>query len=213
MQKTVLIADDHPMFAEGLASLLQSQAEYTVIDYAYNGAEAVEKARTLAPDVVILDVNMPNMSGIEAARHIRQHSATIHIIMLSMNDEASTITQAIEAGANAYLLKNAAKSDLMGALRAVGEQQSYFSAGIAQVLLQKELSRHKHTTKDVEILTPREFAVAKLLVQDLTNAEIADQLHISIRTVEGHRMNILRKLKLKSIVGLANYAAQQGWNR
>jgi DNA-binding NarL/FixJ family response regulator len=113
------------------------------------------------------------------------------------------------------MLKNSAKSDLFAALQAVSTDRKYFSAGVAQVLLQKELARKKNeslpTSFDEEILTPREVAVAKLLVQDLTNAEIADALFISIRTVEGHRMNILRKLNLKSVVGLAKYAAQQGW--
>jgi DNA-binding NarL/FixJ family response regulator len=215
MQTTILIADDHPMFAEGLASLLQSDDEYRVIGYAYDGAEAVRKVQELHPDIAIVDVNMPELDGIEATAQIRREHPTTRVIMLTMNDETSLITQAIEAGAHAYMLKNSAKADLFAALRAVRADKQYFSAGVAQILLQKELARNKpdnlSTALGEEILTPREIAVAKLLVQDLTNAEIADRLFISIRTVEGHRMNILRKLNLKSVVGLAKYAAQQGW--
>jgi DNA-binding NarL/FixJ family response regulator len=215
MPLSILIADDHPMFAEGLASLLQSHDEYRVIGYAYDGIEAVRKVHELKPDIAIVDVNMPELDGIEAAAQIRREHPSTRVIMLTMNDEASLITKAIEAGAHAYMLKNSAKSDLFAALQAVSADKKYFSAGVAQVLLQKELARKKNESLpasfDEEILTPREIAVAKLLVQDLTNAEIADALFISIRTVEGHRMNILRKLNLKSVVGLAKYAAQHGW--
>lgn len=215
MPTTVLIADDHPMFAEGLASLLQSQEEYRVIGYAFDGVETVRKVQELKPDIAIIDVNMPEMGGIEATARIRQECPATRVIMLTMNDEASLITQAIDAGAHAYMLKNSAKSDLLAALQAVGADKQYFSAGVAQILLQKELARRKSevvsATHEEDLLTPREIAVAKLLVQDLTNADIADRLYISIRTVEGHRMNILRKLNLKSVVGLAKYAAQQGW--
>ncbi len=215
MQTTILIADDHPMFAEGLASLLQSDDEYRVIGYAYDGAEAVRKVQELHPDIAIVDVNMPELDGIETTAQIRREHPTTRVIMLTMNDETSLITQAMKAGAHGYMLKNSAKADLFAALRAVRADKQYFSAGVAQILLQKELSRNKPDTFSAalgeEILTPREIAVAKLLVQDLTNAEIAGRLFISIRTVEGHRMNILRKLNLKSVVGLAKYAAQQGW--
>jgi len=215
MPLSILIADDHPMFAEGLASLLQSHDEYRVIGYAYDGIETVRKVHELKPDIAIVDVNMPELDGIEAAAQIRREHPSTRVIMLTMNDEASLITKAIEADAHAYMLKNSAKSDLFAALQAVSADKQYFSAGVAQVLLQKELARKKNESLpasfDEKILTPREVAVAKLLVQDLTNAEIADTLFISIRTVEGHRMNILRKLNLKSVVGLAKYAAQQGW--
>jgi DNA-binding NarL/FixJ family response regulator len=211
MATTILIADDHPLFAEGLASLLQSREEYCVVGYAYDGLDAVEKVSTLKPDIVILDVNMPSMNGIEATQRIREQAPQTHVIMLTMNDEVSLVSRAIEAGAQAYMLKNAAKTELFEALRSVCANQQYFSAGIAQLLLQKELAQRRQSTADTELLTPREFAVAKLLVQDLTNAEIADKLHISVRTVEGHRMNILRKLNLKSVVGLTKYAVQQGW--
>lgn len=215
MPTTILIADDHPMFAEGLASLLLSHDEYRVIGYAYDGVETVRKVHELKPDIAIVDVNMPELDGIEAASQIHREHPTTRVIMLTMNDEASLISQAIEAGAHAYMLKNSAKSDLFAALKAVSAGKQYFSAGVAQILLQKEISRKKNdslsATPGEEILTPREIAVAKLLVQDRTNAEIADTLFISVRTVEGHRMNILRKLNLKSVVGLAKYAAQQGW--
>lgn len=212
---SIVIADDHPMFAEGLASLLQWHDHYRVVGYAYNGKEAVEKVAALRPDIAVIDINMPGMNGIEATQQIRRQYPATRVIMLTMNDEASVITQAVEAGAHAYLLKNSAKEDLVAAVEAAHADKQYFSADIAHILLQKELARKKHDTtlqeRIEDILTPREIAVAKLLVKDCTNAEIADTLFISIRTVEGHRMNILRKLNVKSVVGLAKYAAQQGW--
>lgn len=212
---SILIADDHPMFAEGLAFLLQSHETYRVVGYAYDGHEALEKVAALHPDIAVIDVNMPGLNGIEATKRICQEYPSTRVIMLTMNDEASVITQAMEAGAYAYLLKNSAKGDLVAALEAVQSDKQYFSSDIAHILLQKELTRKKQENPSLErledVLTPREIAVAKLLVKDCTNADIADTLFISIRTVEGHRMNILRKLHLKSVVGLAKYAAQQGW--
>lgn len=212
MALTILIADDHPLFVEGLASLLETVEEFSIIGYAYDGSDAVQKIRELKPMIAILDINMPVMDGIEAARHIKMHNPATKILMLSMNDDRAYILRSMQAGAQGYLLKNAAKSELVEAIKKVAAGKSYFSSDVAMSLMQDALTpKTPPNVVDDELLTPREVSVAKLLVQDLTNAEIADKLHISIRTVEGHRMNILRKLNLKSIVGLSKYAQQKGW--
>lgn len=213
MAITILIADDHPLFVEGLATLLETIEGFSIIGYAYDGADAVQKANELQPTIAILDINMPVMDGIEAVRQMKLQAPDTRILMLSMNDDRAYILRSMQAGANGYLLKNAAKSELVEAINKVAAGKSYFSSDVAISLMQDALvpkPTHAADTDD-ELLTPREVSVAKLLVQDLTNAEIADKLHISIRTVEGHRMNILRKLHLKSIVGLSKYAQQKGW--
>ena len=215
MPTTILIADDHAMFAEGLAALLQKQGDISVVGYAYNGEEAVLKARELSPDIVIMDLNMPILDGVGATRRISEESPRVRVVILTMNNEASFVARAVEAGAFGYMLKNSTHQELHAAIETVKDGRQYFSAGVAHILLQQELSRKKVGTdddeNDEETLTPREVAVAKLLVQDMTNADIADALHISIRTVEGHRMNILRKLNVKSVVGLTKYATKKGW--
>jgi DNA-binding NarL/FixJ family response regulator len=216
MPTTILIADDHAMFAEGLAALLQKQGEISVVAYADNGEEAAIKTRELSPDIVIMDLNMPVLDGVGATRRISEESPRTRVIILTMNNEASFVARAVEAGAFGYMLKNSTHQELHAAIETVKSGRQYFSPGVAHILLQQELSRKKiaadeSADNDEEMLTPREVAVAKLLVQDMTNADIADALHISIRTVEGHRMNILRKLNVKSVVGLTKYATKKGW--
>jgi DNA-binding NarL/FixJ family response regulator len=208
----LLLADDHTVFVEGLRSLLESSGELTVIGEAYDGEEVVQQARDLVPDVVLLDIGMPKQDGVEAAAQIKNNNPAIRIIMLSMNNEPDFILRSVQAGASGYLLKNASKMEIVEAIKKVMAGKQYFSSDVALAMMQASLAgKTAPQHPQEEILTPREVAVARLLAQELTNAEIADRMHISIRTVEAHRMNILRKLNLKSVVGLAKYARDQGW--
>ncbi len=208
----LLIADDHTVFVEGLQFLLESLPELTVVGKAYDGEEVVQKARELKPDVVLLDIGMPKQDGIEAAVQIKSSDAAIRIIMLSMNNEPDFILRSVQAGASGYLLKNASTSEIVEAIKKVMAGKQHFSSDVALAMMQASLSEKNNTQHpQEEILTPREVGVARLLAQELTNAEVADRMNISIRTVEAHRMNILRKLNVKSVVGLAKYAHEQGW--
>jgi DNA-binding NarL/FixJ family response regulator len=208
----LLIADDHTVFVEGLQFLLDSLPELTVVGKAYDGEEVVQKARELKPDIVLLDIGMPRQDGVEAAIQIKSSDAAIHIIMLSMNNEPDFILRSVEAGASGYLLKNASTSEIVEAIKKVMAGKQHFSSDVALAMMQASLSGKNNTQQpQEELLTPREVGVARLLAQELTNAEVADRMNISIRTVEAHRMNILRKLNVKSVVGLAKYAREQGW--
>ncbi len=209
---SLLIADDHNVFVEGLRALLAMYPDFIVIGEAFDGQEVVQKALELKPDVVLLDIGMPKQDGIEAAAQIKNGDTNIRIIMLSMNNEPDYILQAVKAGASGYLLKNAVIYEIADAIKKVMAGKQYFSSDVAMVMMQAQLSGKPSTGHpQEEILTPREVAVARLIAQELTNAETADRLSISIRTVEAHRMNILRKLNLKSVVGLSHYAREQGW--
>lgn len=208
----LLIADDHTVFVEGLQFLLESLPELTVVGRAHDGVEVVQKARELKPDIVLLDIGMPKQDGVEAAVQIKKSDAAIHIIMLSMNNEPDFILRSVEAGATGYLLKNASTSEIVEAIKKVMAGKQHFSSDVALAMMKASLSGQSNTQQpQEEILTPREVGVARLLAQELTNAEVADRMNISIRTVEAHRMNILRKLNVKSVVGLAKYAREQGW--
>jgi DNA-binding NarL/FixJ family response regulator len=208
----LLIADDHTVFVEGLQFLLESLPELTVVGKAYDGEEVVQKALELKPDVVLLDIGMPRQDGIEAATQIKNSDADIRIIMLSMNNEPDFILRSVQAGASGYLLKNASTSEIVEAIKKIMAGKQHFSSDVALAMMQASLAGKNNTQQpQEEILTPREVGVARLLAQELTNAEVADRMNISIRTVEAHRMNILRKLNVKSVVGLAKYAREQGW--
>jgi DNA-binding NarL/FixJ family response regulator len=210
----LLLADDHTVFVEGLRSLLESVPELTVVGEAFDGEEVVQRALELKPDVVLLDIGMPKQDGVEAAAHITNNDRNVRVIMLSMNNEPDFILRAVQAGASGYLLKNASKAEIVEAIKKVVAGKQHFSSDVALAMMQATLAvKAAPQHPQEEILTPREVAVARLLAQELTNAEVADRMNISIRTVEAHRMNILRKLNLKSVVGLAKYARDQGWVR
>ena len=206
------VANDHPMFAEGLASLLLSHDEYRVIG-THDGVETVRKVHELNPDIAIVDVNMPELDGIEAASQIRREHPTTRVIMLTMNDEASLISQAIEAGAHACMLKtllNLTSSPLW--TKPSVWTNNIFLRGSANSPAKRNRPQKMilFLTPGEEILTPREICRC-LLVRPHQCRNCRYAFHQYSHGVEGHRMNILRKLNLKSVVGLAKYAVQQGW--
>jgi two-component system, NarL family, nitrate/nitrite response regulator NarL len=194
----LFLVDDHKIFVRGVASLLNSEANIEVIGFASSGQETLDFIEKKEPELIITDVQMPGMDGIELTRRIKENYPDIEVIGLSMLDKPEVIKELIAAGADGYLLKDIEKSELILAISEVHAGRIYYSGSIAQSLM-KSLSNK-------ELLTKREKEIIGLITLENTNAQIADKLFISERTVESHRKNIFRKTNVKSIVGLIKYA-------
>jgi DNA-binding NarL/FixJ family response regulator len=209
----VLIADDQALFRRGLYVVLGTEEGIEVVGEAENGQEAVTKAEETAPDVVLMDVRMPMVSGIEAARQIRELSPTTKILMLTVSDEEDDLYEAIKAGANGYLLKEISVEEVAEAIRAVVQGQSLISPSMASKLLNEfnSLARRAEERQQfpVPTLTSRELEVLRLVAKGLSNREIADDLFISENTVKNHVRNILEKLHLHSRMQAVMYAVRE----
>ncbi len=209
----VLLVDDHDLFRTGLRNLLEQEGGVQVAGEAPNGAEAVRLVRELAPDVVVMDLNMPSMSGVEATRHITALSPLTRVIVLTISDEDSDVLDAIVAGACGYLLKDSSISEVMAGIHAAAANQSLISPTIASKVLQ----RVRATTEDAEMadtiraeLSDRELQVLKLIANGQDNAQIAAELVISPKTVKNHISNILMKLQIQNRIQAAVYAVRSG---
>lgn len=203
----VLIADDHGMVRTGLRMLIERQSDVQVVAEAGDGVEALEQALAERPDVAVLDVSMPRMTGLQAAREIHAHDEEIALLMLSMHDDERYFLEALDAGASGYVLKKAADADLVDALRAVAGGRP-FLASPAQRNLMREWE--EGTAEADDSLTPRELEVLKLIAEAHTNRQIADTLMLSEKTVESHRANLLSKLGMRDRVELVRYAIRRG---
>ncbi|MGA3027958.1 MAG: response regulator transcription factor [Bryobacteraceae bacterium] len=208
----ILLADDHSILREGLRMLLERQNEFAVVGDASNGREAVEMAEACDPDVVIMDLAMPGLNGIEATRRITARNPGTAVVILSMHSDESYILRSLKAGARAYLLKDSLKTDLMDAVRAAVRGKSFFSPKVSQVLKEdyvNELAaRGAEDTWD--LLTDREREILQLVAEGKTNKEIAAVLNISPFTIDTHRSHILQKLNLHSAPELILYAVRKG---
>ena len=207
----ILLADDHRIVREGLRSLLEKQSGTEVIAEAENGRTAVDLSRTLKPDVVIMDITMPDLNGIEATRQIIAESPGIKVIALSMHSSRKLITEMLSAGASGYLLKHSAFEELGKAIEAVTSNQTYLSPKIAGTVVKDYL--YCIEGKDfsaVPALTNREREVLQLLAEGKTTRQVAACLHVSIPTIESHRKQIMDKLGLPSIAELTKYAIREG---
>jgi two-component system response regulator NreC len=211
MSIKVLIADDHQIMREGLRSLLEKEFDIQVLGEADDGRMILRMARELEPDVIIMDVAMPDLNGIEATRQIVGELPGVKIIALSMHDDRRFVLNMLKAGAAGYMLKDCAFKDLAKAIRVVMSHKTFLSPEVADIVVKDYLSTTESTESSVfKLLSPREREVLQLLAEGKTSALIGESLHISIKTVETHRQQIMAKLKIRSVAELTKYAIREG---
>jgi two-component system response regulator NreC len=206
----ILIADDHGVIRAGLCALLADVSDLTVVGEASDGMEAIAKAIDLKPDILLMDLSMPNVGGIEATRQLMQSQPGLRILILTVHEDDSLLKEVIRAGASGYVIKRAAQEDLIHAIRVVARGDLYVHPAMTRALFTESPSNGSSNVSDVETLTLREIEVLQLLAKGYTNRQIAEQLSLSPRTVEGHRANLSAKLGLRSRVELVEYAEQHG---
>jgi DNA-binding NarL/FixJ family response regulator len=209
----ILIADDHELVRQGIRHTLETNPVWEVVGEAANGLEAVDLATRLDPDIVVMDLSMPEMNGLDAIRHIVRSAPHIHILVLSIHDSDTLIHEVLAAGAKAYLLKSDAARDLVAAVQSLVDSRPFFTAKVSKALLDNFLhSSSPKRDSERSRLTSREQEIVRLIASSKTNKEIAGLLRISVRTVETHRSNIMEKLGIHSVSDLILYAVRQGLN-
>lgn len=201
----VMIADDHAVVRAGLRALIAADTSLSLVGEASGGVEAIELIRQLQPDVLVLDLSMPDLDGISITRRIKQEFSNIHVLILTVHEDEALVKEAIRCGASGYIIKNAAESELISAIKIIMRGDMYVDPSVLRSLLD-ETSKPSNQASELEPLTPREIEVLRLIVQGYTNRQIANELQISVRTVEGHRANLSEKLGLHSRVELVRYA-------
>ena len=208
MSVSLLIADDHGIVRGGLRALLDRQPDLEVVAEAADGAEALEQALALRPDLCILDVAMPKLTGLQVARELKSQAPGMQVLMLSMHDDERYLFEALRAGASGYVLKREADHDLLDAIRAVMRGEPFLTNSAQRSLVREWMA--DSSSGPSEPLTPREQEVLKLIAEAHTNREIGEILHLSEKTVESHRGNLLRKLGMRDRVELVRYAIRRG---
>lgn len=208
----ILLADDHNVMRAGLKLLLESHPGFRVVSEAAEGSQAVENALATKPDVVVMDIAMPKLSGIDAAQRITAQFPQTAIIILSMHSDEGYVLRALKAGARGYLLKDSAESDLIEAIKVLNEGKAFFSPEISKVLAEDYVRevRARGVEDSYDLLTPREKEILRLLVEGSSNKDIATTLNLSLYTVETHRKNLQTKLNLHSFPELILYAVRKG---
>lgn len=206
-QTRILLADDHGVVRNGFRALLAAQWDMEVVGEASNGREAVEMAEKLTPDVVVMDVTMPELNGIEAARQITKVLPKTRILALSMQKDSVYVREMLRAGAKGYLLKDCSEADFLAAVRAVAVGKGWLSPEVSDAVLD---DYRKHVTNPIDLLSPREREVLQMIAESKTNKEIATALNLSVYTVEAHRGRIMEKLNLHSIGELVRFAVRNG---
>lgn len=204
----ILLADDHNIIIDGIKAMLIKNPEIEIIGEAKNGNEAIELANTLVPDIIIMDISMPNKSGIEATKQIKENNKSIKIIILTQHENKEYVIQLFKVGADGYLLKNSKKTELLEAIKTVYNGEKYIGKHASLSLIAFDDSKNTFEQRENVSLTKREIEIIKMIAEDLSNQEIANNLNISTRTVETHRRNLMQKLDIKSAVALVRYAIQ-----
>ncbi|MGM0452951.1 MAG: response regulator [Thermodesulfobacteriota bacterium] len=211
MSIRILLADDHKITRDGLRALLEQQPDMAVIGEAENGREAIRMAMDLQPDVVVMDISMPELNGIEATRQIYTDLPDTQVIALSMYADRRYVTGMLKAGVSGYLLKNCAIDELISAISAVVENKSYLSPRIADTVMKDYTQILQADAETVEeLLTVREREVLQLIAEGLSTRQIAERIHVSIKTVETHRQQVMKKLNAKSVAELTKIALREG---
>jgi len=203
----VLLADDHAMVRKGFRLILEAQPDMEIAGEAGNGREAVELTEKLHPDVVVMDVAMPELNGIEATRRLASSSPHTRVLALSMHKDSVYVREILRAGARGYLLKDSIDTDLINAVRAVAKGDGYISPGVSDAVLS---DYRRHVTDPLDLLTSREREVLQMIAESKTNKEIAVVLNLSVYTVEAHRGKIMEKLNLHSTSELVRFAVRHG---
>lgn len=208
----ILLADDHTVMRKGLRLLLESQPDFSVVAEASDGRQAVEQAQATQPDVVVIDIAMPNLSGIEAAQRIVAALPHVAIVILSMHSDEGYVLRALKVGAKGYLLKDSAESDLIEAIKVVHQGKTFFSPEISKMLVEDYIReiRTRGAEDSYDLLTSREREILQLLAERKSNKEIAQALNLSPYTIETHRRNLQEKLNLHSLADLILYAVRKG---
>jgi two-component system, NarL family, response regulator NreC len=205
---SILIADDHGVLRAGLRALLNAEPDFQVVGEASSGVEAVILAAELQPDIILMDISMPEMDGIQAARQLISQFPNMRVLLLTIHQDTSLLREAIQVGASGYILKRAVETELIDAIRQVTAGGLYIHPAMTLDLLE---AQKPASAKNKEVtLTARELDVLRLLARGYTNRQIAEELVLGIRTVETHRANLMSKLNLHSRVDLVRYAAEQG---
>lgn len=207
----ILVADDHEVVRQGMRALLEVRPEWEVCAEAANGREAVERAKQTKPDVVVMDISMPELNGLEATRQILKALPRTEVLILTLHESEQLIRRVVESGAHACVLKSDAGRSLVEGVAAVGQHKDFFSSKVATVVVESYLKGGKttgRTNRNRDLLTPREREVVQLLAEEKSNKEIAATLRLSVHTVETHRSNVMRKLGTHSLSGLIRYAVR-----
>jgi DNA-binding NarL/FixJ family response regulator len=207
----ILIADDHEVARRGIRSLLEGHAGWEIVGEAKDGREAVDLAASLKPDIFLLDIGMPNLNGLDAARQILSMNPEARILILTIHDSEQVVREVLAAGARGFLLKSDAGRDLVAAVEALQHRRTFFTPRVAQMMLEGYLRpQSEHEGSSQCVLTPREREVIQLVAEGKTTEEIATALNLSVKTAETHRTNLMRKLDLHSVADLTLYAVRNG---
>ena len=209
MRPQILLADDHRLILEGLSKLIETECD--IVGTAVNGRELVAAAKELRPDIVLLDVAMPLLNGIEAARQIKADNPSVKLIFLTMQTSRDYVREAFEIGASGYVSKLEAASDLISAIKHVYAGRFALSPGLSEQLLGHPIEPHQNPTKLFGALTPRQREVLQLVAEGKSAKQIADLLFISVKTVEFHKKHLMEELRVHSSAELVRYAVEQGW--
>lgn len=207
----ILIADDHGVLRAGLRALLSSEKDLEIVGEAGSGEQALAMAQELKPDLILLDISLPDLSGIEVTRQLKEDRPGIRVLILTVHEDEGLLQEAIRAGAAGYIIKRAVESELIDAIRAVSRGDLYVHPAMTRVLLRDMAPTPSPKQPTVEMPTPREIDVLRYIAQGYTNRQTAEALSISVRTVESHRANLMSKLGLNSRVELVRYAKENGF--